>query len=250
MPRATSVSITAGSHSSPPTRRMGKISAPAARSAPASAPSPQKTHSGCWRALCARRDSSRPARSRARTMRTGERAASPGRRQVSSGSSSSDRAPADENGVGARAHQMTGGARRRAGRPGRLARAAARHAAVGIERQLRRDQRAPLRNAQDVPGGEPMRGLDQQSALHRDARLAQGAPARGRRRADRDPRWRTRRVPARRRRWRRRTAPSRHGASTARASRTWWRRGRARRRARWPRSRRAGALPAPSSRGR
>ncbi len=77
----------AGSQNSPPISRTGTTSAPAARNAEASASSGQNTHRGYCRALCANRDFSRPASTRARTMRTGERASSPGKRQVSRGSS-------------------------------------------------------------------------------------------------------------------------------------------------------------------
>ena len=106
-------------------------------------------------------------------MRAGERCSSPGRRQVSSGSSSSTvRRPTRMASERARSRCP----RARAASPvthSRLALATARHGAIGIERELDRHQRPPLGDAEDVPGGDPVRRLHHQAALDRDARPAQ-----------------------------------------------------------------------------
>ena len=86
MPRATSASMTAGSQNSPPIEPHRKDLGARSAAAPRRRRPRRRTPTADAVArVCARRDRSRPASSRASTMRTGERASSPGRRQVSSG---------------------------------------------------------------------------------------------------------------------------------------------------------------------
>ena len=173
MPLATSVSITEGSHSSPPISGTRKTRAPAVSSAAASVRGPQKSQSGCSRALSTRRLCASPSRLRpiddAHRRPVLEARQPAGQQWIVI----DDGLAPDEDCIGTGAQEVSLRARFRARRPCRLTVAPARHLSLGVECELHLYKRTALGDAQDVAGRHPVRLARHRPAFHRDARGAQ-----------------------------------------------------------------------------